>query len=198
MSSDQDYKFVFRLKKNPGLDRVNDIAVSGMEDLVLVNEQNSDDTLMNVHVEHVVNKWRVGSNTTLIIVLIALALLIVFSRISHPAFGVKRIYLTNDSTQRTINVKGAGRVLLTSDKKKSQSFFKTVFVRKTVFVVDDFFSAGDILIEPKFRINTDSGRRNGVRLSGKSYDIPNKNLAKDQEGTISHFDTNSTINIKIQ
>ena len=193
VSSDQDYTFLFRVINNPGLDRVNDINVTDRQNVMM-----SEDvfTLMPIHVYHVVNKWRVGTNITLIIIVICIILLIILSRISHPAFGVRRIYLIIGSTQRTISLKGAGRVLLTKDKKKSQSIIRTLFIRKTIFVVDEFFSAGDLLVEPKFRINTDSGRRNGVRLSGKAYNIPCKNLAKDQDEDISLFD--SSIKIKIQ
>jgi len=194
-NKDRDYTLVFKVIQNPGLDRINDLEVTGNTPVLI--EEKEPWTPMKIHIDQVANKLRVGTNTGLVIILIALATIVFLSRMNNLPFGVKRLYLINDNTQRTINLRGAGRVIFTKDRKK-QSFLQRIFKRKTIFVTDDFFSSGDVLVEPKFRITTESGRRNGVRVSAKNYSLYNNVIVKDEEEILENIDTNNKIIIKIQ
>jgi len=175
---------------NPGFEKINDRALDKKEPWIA-------DTELFWKNKNVANSLRVGTDTTLIILLIAFVVIVFLSRMNNLPFGVKRLYLVNDCAQRTIKLKGAGRVVLTRSKKK-QSFFQQLFKRKTIFVTDDFFSSGDVLVEPKFRITTESGKRNGIRVTARNYYLANNVIVKDEEEVIENLETNDKIIIKIQ
>ena len=195
VDKDKDYIFVFKVIQNPGLDRINDLEVTGGKTPVM-DKNNDSWTPMNIHVDYVHNKLMDGTISTGVILLAIFIVVVILVRLAHPPFGLKKITLTNDTMQRTIRVIGAGRVVLTS-KKQSQSFLKTLFIRRTIYFVDDFFSSGDILVEPKFRITTEYGKRNGVRISTKNYDVEKNPVVTGEDVNIVNLDTNSTINFKI-
>ena len=173
---------------NPGLVRINDRA-TGKDPWIA-------DTQVYWKNQHVANSLEVAFWTVLATLLGIFILAIFLCRMNNPAFKVSKLFLTGD-TMKTVTLRGAGKVVF-SNVSKSQSFIKDIFFRKAVFVKNEFFSAGDVVVTPKFRIQTDSGRRNGVRISAKNYSIDSNVIAKDDSMDITNIDTQQVINIKIQ
>lgn len=185
---DRTFTWNLQIKDNPGLLRVNE-TVPGKTPWI-------PDTTINWQNNHIANSLEVTFWTLLGILAGILLAVIILCRLNNPAFKVSRLFLTGE-TMKTVPLRGVGRVILT-DKKQSQSFFNELFFRKTVFVKNDFFSTGDVEITPKFRIQTDSGKRNGVRISGRSYSISSNIIAKDDSADLVNIETQQTVNIKVQ
>ncbi len=186
----EDRTFTWNLKvaDNPGLVRINEMEPST---IALVPE-----TTFHWQNEHTSNSLEVAFWSILLALLAALILIVIISRLNNPAFQVKRLVLNDGTIQKTVVLKGVSKVVC-SDKKMSQSFIKQVLQRKNSFIQHDFFSDGEVVITPKSRIMTDSGRRNGGRISAKNYEVTNTAIASGESSEIKNITTNQIITITI-
>lgn len=188
ISKDRTFTWNLQVVENPGLLRINETTPDSTPWV--------PDTTVYWQNNHIANSLEVAFWTILAILACALAAFVIFMRLSHPAFRVRRLTYSTDDFQKTIVLSGVSSVVF-STEKKSQSFINQLLVRKVVYVSNDFFTAGDVTVTPKDRIMTDSGRRNGGRISARNYTVSNLNVAKDETAEIINDDTNKTLNITI-
>ena len=187
LRKDRSFTWNLQVVENPGLLRINETAPSTPW---------IPDTTVNWINDHIANSLEVTFWTVLAIIAAVLAAIVVLVRLQNPAFKVKRLVYATDDFQKTIVLSGVSKVVF-STKKNSQSIINQLLFRKVVYVTNDFFSAGDAEIYPKDRIMTDSGRRNGARISAKNYTVSEITVANGETSTITNDDTKQTINITI-
>ena len=183
------FNWYLSIVDNPGLVKINENT--------LASELPVGGTDYNVKVLHGANTLRVTTDVVLCVLLILFIVVTIIIRLNHPAFKVTKLYISNDDGQRTVRLNGVGKVIFTA-KRQKQPALQVLFFRKVVYFTDEFFTLGDLVIEPKFGIRTDSGRRNGVRLASSQYDVAENTLAKDEETVIVNSETNQKIIIKVQ
>lgn len=187
------FNWKFKVEDNGGLDYINEYEVSGSEELPLL----MDNTSINMKHNRGVNKLEVTFWTVLAILACLFVAFVFFMRLQNPAFRVRRLTYGSEDFQKTLVLTGVSKVVF-STKKGKQSLFNQLLTRKTLFVVNDFFTAGDVIVTPKDRIVTENGRRNGGRIQAKNYTVSNNTVAKDDSAEITNDDIKQTITITIK
>lgn len=187
------FNWKFKVEEDGGMDYINEYEVSGSEELPLL----MDNTAINLKHDRVVNSLEVTFWTVLSILAALFVVFVLFMRLQNPTFKVRRLTYGNDDFQKTLVLQGVSKVVY-STKKNKQSLFNQLLTHKTLFVVNDFFSAGDVVVTPKDRITTENGRRNGVRLQAKNYSVSDSVVPKDGSAEITNDDIKQTITITIK
>ena len=175
------------------MDYINEYEVSGSEELPLL----MDNTAINLKHSRVVNSLEVTFWTCLSVLAALFVVFVLFMRFQNPTFKVPRLTYGNDDFQKTLVLRGVSKVVF-STKKSKQSLFNQLLTHKSLFVVNDFFSAGDIVVTPKDRIMTENGRRNGARLQAKNYTVSETVVPKDGFSEITNDSIKQTITIIIK
>jgi len=187
---DKDRTFTWNLQvaNNPGLIRINEVTPESVPWI--------PNTTVIWKNDHIANSLEVTFWSVLCILVAIFIAILLIMRMQNPAFKCRRMTYTTDDFQKTLILSGAGRVVF-STHKMSQSVFSKLFTRNTIFVVNEFFTAGDVIVTPKFRIMTENGRRNGGRIQARNYTTSNLNIAKDETVEITNNDSNKTLSITL-
>jgi hypothetical protein len=143
MTIDRDYQFVFKVEKNPGIDRINDFKIGNLKEKQMVLEpQNDDKTPIRIRVEYVANALKVGTLSTVLILLALLIACIIIVQVFTKKFNqlqLGKIFVTVDENRKNItrmqtSLKSSKEIVLTPVMKK-QSFLKMLFLGKVSYVV---------------------------------------------------------------
>ena len=185
---DRSFTWNLQVVDNPGIARINetDPSVEAWIPGTTVRWTNN----------HIANTLEISFWTIVCILLAIFVALVLFMRMRNPAFKTHRLTYCYDDVQKTIVLKGVSRVVF-STKKNGQSLFNQLFTRKTAFVVNDFFSEGDVIIMPKDRIMTENGRRSGGHIQAKNYTTSNTTIAKGESVEITNDVARKTMSITI-
>lgn len=185
---DRIFTWNLQVVDNPGIVRINETDPS--------IEAWIPDTTVYWNNNHIANTLEIAFWTILCIILALFVAVVFIMRRKNPAFKTRRLTYCYDDVQKTIVLKGVGRIVF-STKKNGQSFFNQLFTRKTVFVANDFFSEGDVIITPKDRIMTENGRRSGGHIQAKNYTTSNTTIAKGESVDITNDVARKTMSITI-
>lgn len=186
---DRSFTWNLQVVDNPGIVRINetDPSVEAWIPGTTVYWENN----------HIANTLEISFWTIVCILLAIFVALVLFMRGRNPAFKTPRLTYCFDDVQKTIVLKGVSRVVF-SAKKNGQSFFNQLFTGKTAFVVNDFFSEGDVIIVPKEKIMTENGRRSGGHIKAtNSYTTSNITIAKGESVDITNDVAGKTMSITI-
>lgn len=185
---DRDIAWVFKVEENPGFDRINDTEVAGHK-TPLLDKKTDPWTPMDIHINHVSNKLKVGTITTLAVVmaiLIAMVLLVQLVIINRFKYArISKIWITDKDNR--LNVQKYDRsaprskaIIITGGEKK-QGLLNRLFTGRVTYVyVGDL--PRDITLMP-------GKGRHATKVSGRVREI--YNTAKSVDGktqTISTLD----------
>lgn len=140
---DRDYQFVFKVEKNPGIDRINDFKIGNLKENQMVLEPNNDNkTPIRIRVEYVSNALKVGTLSTFFTLLALLVAYIVIVQVFTKKFNqlqLGKIFVTVDENRKNItrmqtSLKSSKEIVLTPVTQK-QSFLKMLFFGKVSYVV---------------------------------------------------------------
>ena len=182
IEGDCTVSYVLKVEKNPGYDRLNDLDISGNATPLLESSKDSW-TPMTLYVNVVPNSLKQGVIWGAII-LIAIAILWLFlSRCviwTSPRF--RRIYIDyhDGYGSASINVGGCYEVIFTDDPKMCDSVLDKIFKGKRLYVVNDFWAFGAIVIKSNGtkKISVDGARNysiSGDKERKSPFDIINGN-----------------------
>lgn len=143
MDIDRDYQFVFKVEKNPGIDRINDFKIGNIKSSEMVLEPKNDDkTPIRIRVERVANALKVGTLSTIFTILALIIAFIIIVQIFTKRFNqlqLNKLYVTIDDNRKGITrmktpLTSAKEIVLTPNDQ-SQSFFKMLFLGKVSYIV---------------------------------------------------------------
>ena len=169
---DHTYTLGLQVINNAGLDRIGNVNVSKVNDIVLPDE-------WVLEKDYVYNPlglllfWGTVSIITLLIVSF------IVSRIINPKTRFSKLYIDyhDGAGEKRINM-GSGYKLLCTDKNVRFSIFSKFFVGIVKLEVHDFWT---------HPVTITSGRRNVVRLSGHgNYQIGNDETVRKEPFTITN------------
>jgi len=140
---DRDYQIVFKVEKNPGIDRINDFKIGNLKEKQMVLEpQNDDKTPIRIRVNHVANMLQVVVISTLLTILSLLVAFIVIIQVFTKRFNklqLGKIFVTIDENRKNItrmktSLQSSKEIVLTPQEQK-QSFLKMLFTGKVSYIV---------------------------------------------------------------
>lgn len=163
------HKWIFKVLDMGGLECINNTESHVGTELTTMT--------MGATMDHIWNPLAKG----LVLVLGAiLGLLVVWFLVIrlllYDYFGVAKVNLETPERLYSKKVKGLLSITFTA-KKQTQSGFERLFVGERLYVVDEFFEAGDIVVEPK--------NKKSVRIKGvQNYDATSTTVCVNDEPVV--------------
>jgi len=145
------------------------------------------------------NPLKVGCIIALITIVTALAVWILVLRFMlFPRFRVRRLIVDD----KHIPVKGFIKVVFTA-KNKKQSAIAALFTGKIKYVMDDFWSKGDIQVEPANNVRIEGNRCNGIRITiptelRSKYSAENNRVARNSSTKVCSMEDNKSIEFVVE
>lgn len=145
------------------------------------------------------NPLEVGCIIALITIVTALAVWILVLRFMFfPRFKVRRLIVDD----KQIPVKGFIKVVFTS-KNKRQSAIAALFTGKIKYVTDDFWSKGDIQVEPANNVRIEGNKCNGIHITiptelKSKYSAENNRVARNSSTKVCSLEDNKSIEFVVE
>ncbi|MCQ2337034.1 MAG: hypothetical protein MJ010_07655 [Paludibacteraceae bacterium] len=123
-----------------------------------------------------INPLKLGLTWFLIVIACLLLLWIIVLRyVFFPRFSVKKLNVSSGDNYKTINLRGVHKVVFTI-RKCSQNSLAGFFTGKIIYITNDFFSRGDVVVSHRdkksVRIKAAKYLSSGGRLQkGEQYEI---------------------------
>lgn len=182
---DRDFKFVFKVEDNPGIDRINNYSINS-SNTPLLDENKDAQTPIVVKVKHVSNRLRVCIDSILsfigiLVICVLVIWFLILKGLNYPkldvAVDINGAYYLHKSKNRYRMI-----VLCDGSYDKRQSYLNKLFTGEVFYSVNDMWSDGPVSIVP-------SGKNVRIKLDGnekytiKPYDLT---LEKDVEYKITN------------
>lgn len=153
------HKWFLKVLDNGGFDRINDYSTED-DALPLLLEWKAEKN-------NVSNPLALGLGWLLAIFMGALLVwLFVLKPMMYPTFKVKRIFIVCDGQQISLSLKNV-RLIVCTSKSQKQSVLNKIFTGKVLYVRNDFWQGGDVVITPK------DAKSLRVKITSQYYMIPN-------------------------
>ena len=153
------HKWFLKVLDNGGFDRINEYAVED-DALPLLLEWKAEKNV-------IINPLKLGLNTFLAIIAIALIIwMFILKPQAYPTFKLKKLYILYDGRQVPVRLSRVHKIVCTSHSK-SQGIFSKWFMGDVIYVKDNYWIPGDVVIMPKDKKSVK------VRFSTQYTMIPN-------------------------